>query len=278
MRKIIVANSIQKNGSYALDFFIACKGFISLFLLMVLISLNLCSQETKAITSLQRDSTAYSLEVGGQILLTNIGFAPLPAFSFDDPIVIASLSIKKRKFSYEPAFSLGLNGKPWMFDNWFSYIFIDKKKVSLSAALNPSLFFKIENEDTEKETIIAQRNLCLDLSIGYMVSKKVFTVASYQYVHGFDRGTPSGQILFLKGFISKLSVSKMIFIDINPQVFCFDFTGNNDGVFGAVNLNIGYQQLPLKLFFQSVQQFWSNFDGPHFKWSFGLMYQFRNMK
>ena len=119
-----------------------------------------------------------------------------------------------------------------------------------------------------------QRNLCFDLSFDYPVSKNISGEISYQYVHGFEPGALSGHILFLRGSISKLSFSRMIFIEINPQVFYFDFTGNNDGMFAAAKLNVGDQQLPLKFFLQGVQRLWSNFNCSHFKWSLGMIYHF----
>ena len=255
---------------------ITLKSIILFFVLSALAPLPACSQEAKVVDASQKtwDSSAHFIEFSGNILLTNIGFAPLPAFSFDSPIAIVFLSLKKGKFSYEPAFSLGLNGKPWMIDNWFRYTFIDKKIFALSAAVNPSLFFKIENENRGKETIIAQRNLCFDLSFDYPVSKNIYGEISYQYVHGFEPGALSGHILFLGGSISKLPLSTMIFIEINPQVFYFDFTGNKDGMFAAAKLNVGDQQLPLKFFLQGVQRLWSDFNCSHFKWSFGMIYHF----
>src|SRR5258705_5394629 len=124
---------------------ITLKSIILFFVSGALAPLLACSQETKAIDTSHKikDSSAHSIEFSGNILLTNIGFVPLPAFSFDSPKGIVFLSLKKRKFSYEPAFSLGFNRKPWMIDNWFRYTFIDNKVFALSAAVNTSLFFKI---------------------------------------------------------------------------------------------------------------------------------------
>jgi len=140
MGKISVACPTKKNGRDGSVCFILKCIILLFFLLHALTPLAVYSQETSTTNPLQKikDSAEHSLVLSGNILLTNIGFAPLPAFSFDKPIGIAFLCIKKRKFSYEPAFSIGLNGKPWMMDNWFRYIFINKKTLTLSSAINPS--------------------------------------------------------------------------------------------------------------------------------------------
>ena len=72
------------------------------------------------------DSTTKSIsekgwEVSGVFLTTNNAFAAIPAFSFDNPAIMSFLSIKKNRWKYEPDFSIGLTGKPWMWNNWFRY-------------------------------------------------------------------------------------------------------------------------------------------------------------
>ena len=60
---------------------ITLKSIILFFVLGALAPLPACSQKAKVIDASQtKDSSAHSIEFSGNILLTNIGFAPLPAF------------------------------------------------------------------------------------------------------------------------------------------------------------------------------------------------------
>ena len=80
-------------------------------------------------------------EVSGLLLVTNNAFAPIPAFSFDRPAVMSFLSVRNDKWKYEPDFSIGLNGKPWMWNNWLRYELSGSQSFGLYVGINPTLFF-----------------------------------------------------------------------------------------------------------------------------------------
>jgi hypothetical protein len=236
-----------------------------------LISCNTFSQEN--ITEKVKDSTL-STRVNGKILVANAGFAPIPAFSFNSLIVICFLSLKKKRFSYEPDFALGLNGKPWMANNWFRLTFIDSKKIKLNAGINPSLFFKNETVASGEEILNALRNLTFELVSTRKFSKNCSLSLTYMLIHAFDRGALSGNYFDISSPISVIKIAKVVAIDIKPQLFYFDFTGNVDGFFASTSVNIEHHQIPLSIYFQGVLPLWTDFPGNNFKWNTGFVYTF----
>lgn len=219
------------------------------------------------------DSTAY-VKFSGKAIIANAGFAPIPAFSFDSPIAIGFLSLKKNRLSYEPDFALGLNGKPWMANNWFRLNFMDRKKIKLNAGMNPSLFFKPEKIASGEEILNALRNLTFELAGVCKFSKTWSLRMTCMYIHAFDKGALSGNFFDLSSPFSIMHVPKIISIDFKPQLFYFDFTGNVDGFFTAASISIEYQQIPLSVYFQGVLPLWVDFPGNNFKWNSGFVYAF----
>ncbi len=91
--------------------------------------------------------TSAVMAISGKIHIANTGFAPIPAFSFNKPIPIVSLTIRKKRFSYEPDFAVGLNRLPWMINNSLNVNIIDRRKYSVETGVNPSLFFESKPSD-----------------------------------------------------------------------------------------------------------------------------------
>lgn len=220
-----------------------------------------------------KDSTA-SIMVNGKIRIANVGFAPIPAFSFDSPIAIGSLSVKKRGFSYEPDFALGLNGKPWIINNWFRLNVMDGKTLKLRASMNPALFFKSDWIASGEEVLQAQRNLSFELACKHRLSKKWSLSLTYLYNKGCDHGTLSGHFIDMHNSFPDITISKMISMNLKPQLFYFDFDGNIDGLFTSGSIGIEHQQIPVSIYFQGVLPLWTNFPGNHFNWSIGFAYTF----
>jgi len=212
--------------------------------------------------------------VSGKLMIGNKGFAPIPAFSFNSPLVIGFLSIKKKRFSYEPDFSLGLNGKPWMANNWFRLTFIDSKKVAINAGINPSLFFKTEEYTAGKNTLHALRNLTTELSARYQLCSQGYLQVTYLHIHTFDEGALPGNFFDLVGSYSVAGIAPAISLVLKPEIFYFDFEGNVDGLFSAIHASIEHCTLPFSIYFQGVMPVWTRFTGNSFKWNTGLVFIF----
>lgn len=166
-------------------------------------------------------------------MLANAGFAPVPAFSFNSPLVMGFLSLKKKRFSFEPDLALGLNGKPWLVNNWFRLAFIDRKKLKATVGLNPSLYFGEVVMLSGESIIRAHRNLTFEFAGEQTLTARWSLRWTYMLVHAFDTGAVSGQFFDVGSVISVLRIPKTMVVKVKPEVFYFNFDGNIDGFYGS---------------------------------------------
>ncbi len=220
------------------------------------------------------DSTGQKSNVSGRVMLANAGFAPVPAFSFNSPLVMGFLSLKKKRFSFEPDLAVGLNGKPWLVNNWFRLAFIDRKKLKATVGLNPSLYFGEVFMLSGESIIRAHRNLTFEFA-GEQTLTPLWSLRwTYLLVHAFDTGALSGQFFDISSVITALRLPKIMIVKVKPEVFYFNFDGNIDGFYGSGSVTADLQCIPLSVYFQGVQPFWAGFPGTHYKWNAGLVYGF----
>ena len=230
--------------------------------LTLLISLASHSQDSCA-------SSSNNTKVSGRVFLVNTGFAPIPAFSFNSPISISGLVIRRKWFSYEPDFALGFNGKPWIANSWFRFIIKDNDRFQLNAGINPFLFFRKRVDFEGDEIIQAQRNLCGSIIATYKTSIPI--IIEYRYNHGFDRQL-SGHFISLSS--NTPSLGETIRFRVSPQLFYFNFTGEMDGLFASTAMDVSYKCIPISLYLMGVAPISVNFTGTSFKWNIGIVYSF----
>ncbi len=214
-----------------------------------------------------------SIVVTGKILMGTSGFAPVPAFSFNKPLVMAFFTLTKKRFSYEPDFRVGLNGQPWMINNNIRFTAIKNENIIISGAINPSLFFQTVPAGSGEDIIHAQRNLSFDISIVTRVSKLLVLTVLYLHNHACDPGALSGDYYNISISTSPVSLSKKFLLHATQESFYFNF-GELNGLFTSTSLRVAHHRLPLSVFFQGVLPLWANFSGNQAKWNAGIMYSF----
>lgn len=239
-----------------------------LYLLLLTISWSAFSQPDPA-----QDSVT-SVVISGKLLIANAGFAPVPAFSFNSPIAIGFLSVKKNRFSFEPDFALGLNGRPWMANNWFRFIVIRKEKLKFNTGISPILFFRNETITSGESVIQAQRNLTFEWAVDLKPYGDWTVSFIHRYNRAFDPGALSGQSLDLNSTTPKIPVSETVYLVLKPQLLYFNFIGNIDGLLASTTMSVAHRLIPLSIQCQGVQPLWTDFPGNHFKWNAGLLYTF----
>ncbi|RLD90476.1 MAG: hypothetical protein DRJ29_15405 [Bacteroidetes bacterium] len=88
------------------------------------------------------DSTrSKKLKAEARVSINSNGIAYVPAFSLDKPAVIGTFSLIKGRFSYDPMLAYGLDLKPWIIDNWFHYLIVDRPVFEFKAGAVISAFF-----------------------------------------------------------------------------------------------------------------------------------------
>lgn len=247
-----------------------------LTILFALIFYNGFSQRanrTDTLRSVKKNADT-ALHVNGIAVLSKIGFAPIPFFSFDKPIVAFFLSLSKGNFSYDPGFADGLTGEPWYINNWIKYGFIDKNKLQIGAGVNPGLIFINAPLPANAGTTIATRNLFVALFGNYNLSNNLSFKFTYWYNYGFDSRPLSGHFLDVTGIISNIGHSKYLLITIKPELFYFNNFGKVDGLFTSATFSIGRTKFPVSLYLQGVEKLWTDFPAKAFNWNCGLVYAF----
>jgi hypothetical protein len=185
----------------------------------------------------------------------------------------AHLSLKKGRFQFEPDFALGLNGKPWMANNWFRFSILEKRKWKLNTAINPFLFFEDIQAGTDVQFIHVQRNISFEVSMEFKPSLRSGLNLVYRYNKGNDGGL-SGHLYDLSSNLIITSGSSKTSLIFRPQLFYFDFTGSTDGLFTSTGLIMSKQGLPFSLQVQGVWLLKADFPADKFSWNTGLTYSF----
>jgi len=219
------------------------------------------------------DSTnSRKLKAEATVSLNSNGIAYIPAFSLDKPALIGMFSLKKGRFSYDPALSYSLELRPWIVDNWFHYTLMDLPYLEIRAGAVISSFF---SEYRAPEGLIhrAQKYLAGELMARYKFSPLSSLSFTYLVDRGQDSGTLNGSFYNLQYDRSALPLGKKGLLSTSLQVFYIDYTGDNDGLFVAGNMSISLRKVPFAVFVQAIQALGSNIDPfPEFKWNVGLSY------
>ena len=218
------------------------------------------------------DSTKSKLEANGTISINSNGIAYIPAFSLDKPAIIATFSLAKNRFSYDPILSYGLDLKPWIIDNWLHYKIVDKPAFELKAGLVISAFFS-EYEAPNEVILQAQRYFAAELTGIYKFATNSSLSLTYLHDRGQDEGTLIGHYINLGVDKSEIAIGKKGLLYASLQLFYLNYSGNNDGLFVSPKISFSLRNIPSSIYFQAIQAWESNITPfPEFKWNIGLSY------
>lgn len=215
-----------------------------------------------------RDTTS-DVKISAKIQLSKVGLAPVPAFSFDSPIVFGFLTVNIHRFSFEPDAAVGLNGRPWMTNYWFRFTAVERNRWKFHVGINPSLFFENEMPDTSGKVTQAQRNLTFEAAVQYKTDYWNLHFV-YMNINGCDQGTLSGHFVDVQSELNLNRPGKKILLTIKPELFYFNFDGQVDGLFAATAADVKHKALPLSFYMQGVLPLWADFQGSGFKWNIGI--------
>ncbi len=238
---------------------------ISLLLILICIPFPGFSQNTEF-------KPKNELETSLTLSFHSNGIAPIPAFSLDKPAVAATASVKKGRFSWDPALFYSLEMKPWFIDNWFHYRIVARPKFELMAGANFSTFcsgFEINGEEVLK----AERYFAFSLTGTYFFSPLSSLALEYWSDNGQEPGSLSGHFTALTYNRSDIRLGTSVLFSCNVMLFYINYNGNNDGLFISPTLSLSVRNIPAALFFQATQGIQSNIDPwPGFKWNVGVSY------
>ncbi len=222
----------------------------------------------------ESDSIPIESSFHGTVLLGNKGFAPIPAFSFDRPLVMAFLRLGKGKLTYQPDISVGLNGQPWATGHWIRYQVIQNRRFRLRSGIAGGIFFLEDTNNAGDEILNALRSATLETYAEISVSDNWIVGLTHWYNRGFDKGTVNGNFLDLK--VSKLNTALFsdFFININAEIFVFDFSRGFEGLYVSSNSLILKGKFPVGVHFQMAYPIATSFPAGGLNWNTGLLYVF----
>lgn len=200
------------------------------------------------------------------------GVSSIPAFSLGKPAVIASVSLKKNRFSYDPTLAYGLNFKGWFIDSWLHYRLIDRPHFEFRPGFNFSTFFSDYpgNEGTIRQ---AERYFTFEFTGILKFSNYKSLVIGYWNDRGQERTSIKGHFFNLIGQISDFLPARNILLALDFQIFYIDYEGPNDGLFLSPKLSVSIRNKPFTLFCQPIQVLESNIKpNPGFRFNIGLAY------
>jgi hypothetical protein len=83
----------------------------------------------------KKDTIHTPFKFSGTLILSTNGISPIPAFSLEKPAVVANLSLRKRRFSFDPEMGFSTKGIPWYLNNFFRYRLIEKTRFQFQTGL-----------------------------------------------------------------------------------------------------------------------------------------------
>jgi hypothetical protein len=213
-------------------------------------------------------------EYSASVSLNSNGIASIPAFSLGKPALIASLSVAKGRFSYDPVLAYSLNMKPWFFDSWLHYKIIDKPSFQLRTGFNFSNFFTQQDYSGEMITK-GERYFAGEIAAFYRTGQYNTLSLMYWSDNGMEPGSISGHYLSFADDVVNVPAGRSVLLGASLQIFYIGYEGNNDGLFTSPKLTAGLRNVPVSVFFQATQVIFSNIEpNPGFKWNIGAGYSF----
>lgn len=219
------------------------------------------------------DSLRTKLKASATVSLNSNGIASIPAFSLDKPAIIASVSLAKNRFSYDPTLAYGFNLKPWFIDNWLHYKIVRKPSFELTTGFNISSFFS-ESELQEDESILkGERYFAFAFTGVYKISPNTSLSLAYWNDRGQEKGSLKGHFISITGERSDINIGQNVLLSAAFQLFYINYDGNNDGLFISPKISSLIRDVPCAIFFQATQALSSNISPfPGFRWNLGLAY------
>ena len=186
---------------------------------------------------------------------------------------MASVSLAKNRFSYDPTLAYGFSMKPWFIDNWLHYKIIRKPLWELRTGFNISSFFSEYQLDDGKTILEGQRYFALELAATYKLSPNSSLTFMYWNDNGYEPGSISGHFFNLVGERTDIKAGNNVLMAVNLQLFYITYDGDNDGLFVSPKISAAVINVPFTLFFQATQPLVTNVTPyPGFKWNIGISY------
>jgi hypothetical protein len=218
-----------------------------------------------------------AITVHGAFTVTNNGLSVIPTFMLGKPATIFDLTVRKKRFSFEPQFRFAMEGfKPWSFIFWLRYKLIDTKKFKMGVGAHPSTVFgntAATVNGVSKELITIRRFWAGEISPTYFVSKNVNFGVYYLYSRGLADATKNTNFVALGGNFSNIKVGPAVFLKASPQIYYLQMD-QNEGYYVTSAFTLTKGNFPVAL--QSIvnKKLQSTIPSKDFVWNVSLIYSY----
>lgn len=219
------------------------------------------------------------VHIAGSAGITNNGISLIPNFSLGDPAALFSLSVSKGRLSFVNDFNFSLEAKPWYTLYWLKYQVVEKEKFKMTAGTHLGLnFFSSEViiNSTVSEKLQYERYWVADIFPRYFVNKNTSLGIYYMQSRGIDKGTVGvSHFLTLNVNLSRINISKEVFLGINPEFYYLNQDGV-DGIYFTSAFSLGKDNFPITLNGMINQPIRTDIvAGNKFVWNLSLIYSFK---
>ena len=237
-----------------------------LLICIFLYSLNVCSQTE------QGNKT----NIAGKAAITNNGISFIPNFSLEQPAAIFNLTLEKGRFSFEPELTFSLEeARAWYQVYWLRYKIIQEGNFKLRTGGHVGLNFINILDSGNNEVIKAERYLVGELAPTYQISDHIMVGMQYMIAKGYDIDTNELQhFLTLNANFSNIKISKLMSLEVSPQVFYLSSFDFGEGYYVASEFKLSKSNFPLSLSSVMNKKISSNIPGKDFLWNMILSYSF----
>lgn len=237
-----------------------------LLICVIFCSLNVYSQTE------QGDQT----HITGKAAITNNGISFIPNFSLEQPAAIFNLTLEKGRFSFEPELTFSLEeGRAWYQVYWLRYKIIQNGNFKLRTGGHLGLNFINILDAGNNEITKTERYLVGELAPTYQISNNIMVGMQYMIAKGYDIGTTELQhFLTLNANFSNIKISKLLFLEVSPQVFYLSSFDFGEGYYVASEFKLSRSNFPLSLSSVMNRKISSNIPGKDFLWNITLSYSF----
>ena len=214
---------------------------------------------------------------GGSVTATNNGLSLIPTFSLGKPAVLFGMNVGRR-LTFEPEFRFSMEGKPWIFIFWWRYKFVDTEKFRFNAGVNPSIRFKsitITNNGVTNEGMAIQRNIAMDISPNYYLTKNISIGLYYLKSHSLEENTiRNTDFVTINSEFSHIKLINRVYAKLKPQVY-FLRMDDRHGFYFTSRQSIVIQDFPVSVESIINKEIEANIIGSKdFVWNLSLIYSF----
>lgn len=232
-----------------------------------------------AIKSFSQEKTIVkdTISFNNTISITNNGISLIPTFSLGKPATIIELSVRKKRFSFDPQLRFALkDAKPWSFVFWMRYKCIDTKKFKLGIGAHPSFVFQTTPaivNGIQKDLITTKRFFASEFVPTYIVNKKVSFGLYYLYSRGLDLGLKNTHFICANGYFSNIKLYSDFNLKFVPQ-FYYLRLDSKSGFYTASTITLVKQKFPISISSTINKKINSTIASENLVWNVSLNYSF----